>query len=594
MRTKDRRRIARMFSSGSQPTLRHDFPDEKPEKNAPLSPGDVLVACAFFLLLLAFKIVYAHFFRIDSDEPQHLHTVWAWTQGLLPYRDIFDNHAPLFQWLCVPLFRSLGERADILIPMRLAMIPIFTLCLFATYKIGAALFSKRTGLWAAVFAGLLPRFFFTSTEYRTDDLWAAFWLLSLAVFSGGALTRRRSFVVGLLIGATFATSLKTSLLFVMFLTGAAAALGFKWWMGEKMRWRFWCECVAVFAVGALLLPGAFVLFFWSRGALHPLYYCTITHNIVPHAKRWVTGPSRAWLFPALLPVFLLAAFALFRFPASPLVRGRRVVLFLSASFYMLGMYCFWPLLEREHYLPFCPLLCVMLAPLVTALPEKLAGRLPMLRWAQPIWRLGLPAAAAIFMLHWLLRTESPFRDQAQREFDMLAEVLLLTQPGDYVMDAKAGAIFRPRPYFYALETLTNTRINDGTIKYDLPARLIATHTTVVWIDDAKVHPEPFLGRNYLPVGTGTEHPPVRVLGRVLAPEASDPALFEIDVQVPETYTILRGEKKAEGTLDGTPFDAPRRIERGRHEFRCADASAEKLTLVLARAVRLGFHPVVKL
>ena len=33
-------------------------------------------------------------YRFDSDEPQHLHIAWAWTAGLLPYRDVFDNHAP--------------------------------------------------------------------------------------------------------------------------------------------------------------------------------------------------------------------------------------------------------------------------------------------------------------------------------------------------------------------------------------------------------------------------------------------------------------------------------------------------------------------
>jgi hypothetical protein len=81
----------------------------------------------FFLLalLVALKVIYAFAFRIDSDETQHLHVVWGWVNGLLPYRDLFDNHSPLFQFICSPLFRALGERADIVIPMRLAMIPLY-------------------------------------------------------------------------------------------------------------------------------------------------------------------------------------------------------------------------------------------------------------------------------------------------------------------------------------------------------------------------------------------------------------------------------------------------------------------------------------
>ena len=81
-------------------------------------------------VLLALKIVFAFHLRIDSDEPQHLHTVWAWANGQLPYRDVFDNHMPLFQFLCAPLFRAWGERADIVCLMRLAMIPLYFGSLF--------------------------------------------------------------------------------------------------------------------------------------------------------------------------------------------------------------------------------------------------------------------------------------------------------------------------------------------------------------------------------------------------------------------------------------------------------------------------------
>src|SRR6185312_17228889 len=70
--------------------------------------------------LLVLRVVYAWALHVNSDEPQHLHVVWAWTQGLLPYRDVFDNHAPLFQLICAPLLALLGERADLVALMRLA------------------------------------------------------------------------------------------------------------------------------------------------------------------------------------------------------------------------------------------------------------------------------------------------------------------------------------------------------------------------------------------------------------------------------------------------------------------------------------------
>src|SRR5215468_9369002 len=108
----------------------------------------------FFGGVLILRVVYAWTLRVNSDEPQHLHVVWAWTHGLLPYRDVFDNHTPLFQFLSAPLFALIGERPQILPLMRVATIPWYALALWCTYRIGRALFDARVGAWAAVLTGL--------------------------------------------------------------------------------------------------------------------------------------------------------------------------------------------------------------------------------------------------------------------------------------------------------------------------------------------------------------------------------------------------------------------------------------------------------
>ena len=55
---------------------------------------------------LAMRAVAFFHYRFDSDEPQHLHVAWGWTAGLLQYRDVFDNHAPLFHMAMAPLLRA--------------------------------------------------------------------------------------------------------------------------------------------------------------------------------------------------------------------------------------------------------------------------------------------------------------------------------------------------------------------------------------------------------------------------------------------------------------------------------------------------------
>src|SRR5439155_9555432 len=114
-------------------------------------------------------------------------------------------------------------RAEILYLMRLAMIPLSVAALWGAYQLGCVLFSRRVGLWAAVFTGLLPGYFFCSGEFRTDDLWTALWLLALAVAVRGRLTWKRGLGVGFILGTAVGVSMKTTLLLASFGVAVLAA-----------------------------------------------------------------------------------------------------------------------------------------------------------------------------------------------------------------------------------------------------------------------------------------------------------------------------------------------------------------------------------
>jgi 4-amino-4-deoxy-L-arabinose transferase-like glycosyltransferase len=230
--------------------------------------GERLTLVALAVLSAALRwIAYFHY-RFDSDEPQHLHVAWGWTAGLLQYRDVFDNHAPLFHMLTAPILAWLGERADILLYMRAPILPLFAIVVAATYILGRRLYSARVGAWAALLLSLFPSFFLKSLEYRTDNLWNAFWFLALLLLTGGPLTPLRSFFTGLLLGCAMATSMKTT---VLILTLAVSAL-VTWWPRLNMR--------VVFAVlaGAAIVPAVIAAYFYSRGALSNLVYCVFDFN----------------------------------------------------------------------------------------------------------------------------------------------------------------------------------------------------------------------------------------------------------------------------------------------------------------------------
>ena len=227
--------------------------------------------------LVALRIWYAWIYRIDSDEPQHLHVVWAWANGLLPYRDVADNHAPLFQFLCAPLFRVFGETADVIIPMRIAMTSLFLLTLGCVFKIGEALFSRQIGFWAACMTGFFPPYFATSVEFRTDDLWAALWAVVLMILATERPSAKRAFYAGLALGATVATSMKSTLL-VASLTIALVFAAALWRVPARRLIRWFLAGLG----GFVLVPAMAAGFFAAQHALEPMIYGVFQHNVVPH------------------------------------------------------------------------------------------------------------------------------------------------------------------------------------------------------------------------------------------------------------------------------------------------------------------------
>ncbi|MBV8157814.1 MAG: hypothetical protein JO278_09160, partial [Dyella sp.] len=136
------------------------------------------------LLLLVLRMAWLNAYTLNSDEAQHAHVAWAWTRGLLPYRDVFDNHGPLFGWLHSPLLKWLDDRADVLTWLRLAMQFWYVVALGTTGWMARRLYGGRVALVAVLVAGLFPRFFIVSGQFRTDDMWMALWLAGLAFVVG--------------------------------------------------------------------------------------------------------------------------------------------------------------------------------------------------------------------------------------------------------------------------------------------------------------------------------------------------------------------------------------------------------------------------
>ena len=529
-----------------------------------------------FAVLLGLRVLYACNMNFSSDEAQHLHVVWGWATGQLQYREVFDNHTPLFHILCAPVFRLFGETAMIMIYMRLAMIPLFAAALFFIAKIGERLASRRAGLWAAVFTGFAPFFFLKTVEFRTDDLWAAAWLGTVAIVVGGPLTARRMFCAGLVLGATFSVSMKTTLLAPALLLAGLIALLLWRRNGGILRVSAVLRGLGAGLAGLLVVPAAIVAYFAAQHALGALYYGVIGHNLLPALSHQKRIASRLYWFPATLPFFVAATYLFFRRAPDPAPAVRRVLVLLTAGFYLTLLHSYWPMITGQDYLPATPLLVVWLTPAVLALAAGLRTRFP----RSP--RLVLPVALAVAELATTLYLVRP-KPRTSHYVEFLASMLRFTNPGDFVMDAKAGVIFRQRPFFYALENVTLVRMRLHLLADDIVPRLIKTRTCMASEDRLSPRDLTFVRANYLPFDMH-----MRVAGQYLLPDpVTGSSKFEI--QIAATYAIITPHGPATGTLDGEPYTGKVLLNVGSHEFVSLDPRPPHV-LVWAQALERGYLP----
>jgi len=403
-----------------------------------MSRSERLTFTAVAALSLAFRALAFFHYRFDSDEPQHLHVAWGWTAGLLQYRDVFDNHAPLFHILTAPLLALAGERPTVLFFMRLPMIALWAIVLGATYVIAKRLYDARIAAWATLLLAVLPPFFLKSLEYRTDNLWNAFWMLAVV-----ALIAQRFALAGLLLGLAMATSMKTSLLIVTLLLAALIT---------RTLTRRW-----LLLLTAAIPPALVAAYFWWRGAWPSLVYCVVTFN------RSVGG---AW-WPRLLWVPAMIAIVIF---------GRRRPFWqVATAVFFVTLFSFWVLITPRDVLPFLPFVSIFAA--------------AMLRQ-----RTAIVAAVCLALIAYYA---GGFRNRTREYTTMMDQVLRLTRPGEMLMDYKGETVFRPRPYYYIFEAI-GRRSNPDVV----PEAIVSAHCYVTQADGPFWTPRTrrFLVGNFLDMG----------------------------------------------------------------------------------------------
>jgi hypothetical protein len=545
------------------PGARHSEPVPRAERRTAVA----VVAASF-----ALRVLYAKHASFDTDEPQHLHVAWLWSKGLVGYRDFFDNHTPLFHWLAVPLVHAAGERPELLLVARYAMLPIVVLLLYATHRLAVHAFSRRVALWTLTTLCVFPSFVYDSIEFRPDVAWAALWTLALALSIGLPLTVPRGLAVGVVLGTALGISVKTIFL-VPPLVAAIVIVALL--EGERPRTIRPAALTALLA-GFVAVAGALVTVLLHLGALASAYDCLVAHN-ASSASLWSERVARTLLFVLTFPLFVFAArrsLARTDAKASP-----QTVLLLVTCLYYTMLNAFVPLVPTQTLLPFYPMAVLVTCGFGLAALETRGG---------PARGAAVLATIAVAEVVVLLVASSPFRDRTRFERGLVADVLRLTRPDETVMDVKGESLFRRRPVYAVLENVTQERIRRGDIADDFAERMVAARTFVTVVDSPRFPPatRQFLNDNYVPVGR------LRVAGKFLPADADGTNRFE--VVVPGRYAIVSPFGSVSGILDDEPFEGSRMLATGAHRFRRTNGP-QVLALVWANAIDAGyspFHPVV--
>jgi len=134
-----------------------------------------LVALA--ILLLMRQLWWTLFGYFNVDEFEHLHVIWLFEHGIMPYRDFHHTHLPYYNLILYPLYSLVGPVAELPGLVRIFLFPIILLTIWQIGWIARKIVSHNIAGWIAINLFLLsPIMGVCLSEMRPDSF---AWPLSL-------------------------------------------------------------------------------------------------------------------------------------------------------------------------------------------------------------------------------------------------------------------------------------------------------------------------------------------------------------------------------------------------------------------------------
>lgn len=352
-------------------------------------------------------------------------------QGLLPYKQILDQHFPGLVFFPINL-HTLGMSTPQV--ARLWHFGVVVVTHILLFLVGKKLFKSEKWalftnflylIWQPFFEGyvlwidtfiplfLLPSFYFFYNYFAKESRWDLFWS-------------------GLFLGL--------SLLFKQVAGPGILVAGFLvWWKRKRI------EEIYPFLAGVLLPVTFLLVYIFSIGVLQDFFYWTVTFNLTTFAQMGRKYPDFSGLVRAL-PVYGLAGFTSVYY----YFKRKSVNLLLLGAFFLASLAYAYARFDFIHLQPALPFALLIITSLFREVPK---------RYLLPIY------LSFIFVSFFLLTTffrlnmrdETLFFGDFEREIS--SKVSELAQPGDSVF------AFGTTPHLYQL---TNTLPPGNVFVFQFP------------------------------------------------------------------------------------------------------------------------------
>ena len=258
----------------------------------------ISIATVVALSVLPFLLLLPLFGApIERDQGTYATIARGWTDGAIPYRDLWDSKGPLlFLWYVVS-FLGLGETTAA--PQTMAGV-VAGLCVPFVWATAGVLFDRRTALLSAAafalsFANVYLQVTANGEVFMLLPLTAGLWAFAVGAIGG----RLRWFVLAGIL-TTLAVLTRQSAIWTFI--GYGAWLIAVWWRHPAEHTRL-ARAAAALVTGMVLGAVPCVLYFAANGAAADLWYATFGYNL-----SWAaTQPFWLKLVPPLVsdPLSLL-------------------------------------------------------------------------------------------------------------------------------------------------------------------------------------------------------------------------------------------------------------------------------------------------